>query len=59
MLQTSEVIAFVGSADLRQARAFYEQALAGYCRSWPEVQPPRCRLNQSRAGPLEASKPLV
>jgi catechol 2,3-dioxygenase-like lactoylglutathione lyase family enzyme len=27
MLQTSEVIAFVGSADLGQARAFYEQAL--------------------------------
>jgi catechol 2,3-dioxygenase-like lactoylglutathione lyase family enzyme len=27
MLETSEVIAFVGSADLGQARAFYEQAL--------------------------------
>ena len=27
MLQTSEVIAFVGSADLRQARVFYEQTL--------------------------------
>ena len=27
MLQTSEVIAVVGSADLAQARAFYEQAL--------------------------------
>jgi catechol 2,3-dioxygenase-like lactoylglutathione lyase family enzyme len=27
MLQTSEVVAFVGSADLRRARAFYEQAL--------------------------------
>jgi catechol 2,3-dioxygenase-like lactoylglutathione lyase family enzyme len=27
VLQASEVIAFVGSADLRQARAFYEQAL--------------------------------
>jgi catechol 2,3-dioxygenase-like lactoylglutathione lyase family enzyme len=28
MLQTSEVVAFVGSADLRRARMFYEQALA-------------------------------
>jgi catechol 2,3-dioxygenase-like lactoylglutathione lyase family enzyme len=27
MLQTSEVVAFVGSADLRRARTFYEQAL--------------------------------
>jgi catechol 2,3-dioxygenase-like lactoylglutathione lyase family enzyme len=27
MLQTSEVVAFVSSADLRRARAFYEQAL--------------------------------
>jgi catechol 2,3-dioxygenase-like lactoylglutathione lyase family enzyme len=27
MLETSEVVAFVGSADLRQARVFYEQAL--------------------------------
>ena len=27
MLQASEVIAFVGSADLPQARAFYEQVL--------------------------------
>jgi catechol 2,3-dioxygenase-like lactoylglutathione lyase family enzyme len=27
MLQASEVIAFVASADLRQARAFYEQVL--------------------------------
>ena len=27
MLEDSEVIAFVGSADLRQARAFYEQML--------------------------------
>ena len=27
MLQTSEVVAFVGSADLRQARVFYEQVL--------------------------------
>ena len=27
MLQTSEVVAFVGSANLRRARAFYEQAL--------------------------------
>lgn len=27
MLETSEVIAFVGSADLGQARAFYEQTL--------------------------------
>ena len=27
MLEASEVIAFVGSADLRQARAFYEQML--------------------------------
>ena len=27
MLQTSEVVAFVGSADLRRARVFYEQAL--------------------------------
>jgi catechol 2,3-dioxygenase-like lactoylglutathione lyase family enzyme len=27
MLETSEVVAFVGSADLPQARVFYEQAL--------------------------------
>ena len=27
MLPTSEVIAFVGSADLDQARVFYEQTL--------------------------------
>ena len=27
MLQASEVVAFVGSADLRRARVFYEQAL--------------------------------
>jgi catechol 2,3-dioxygenase-like lactoylglutathione lyase family enzyme len=27
MLETSEVIAFVGSADLRQARVFYERTL--------------------------------
>jgi catechol 2,3-dioxygenase-like lactoylglutathione lyase family enzyme len=27
MLETSEVVAFVGSADLPQARMFYEQAL--------------------------------
>ena len=27
MLQADDVIAFVGSADLRQARAFYEQVL--------------------------------
>jgi catechol 2,3-dioxygenase-like lactoylglutathione lyase family enzyme len=27
MLEASEVVAFVGSADLRRARVFYEQAL--------------------------------
>jgi len=27
MLEASEVIAFVGSADLRRARAFYQQTL--------------------------------